>query len=574
MKIEHIQVSLRERNPWQAIDLGFNISRHYSAMLYKSYLLGLLMFGVPIVIILHNYPSWAGLLIWYIKPLFEVGPQVLLSQKIFGENFSNKQIAKITFNSIKKHWWPSITYLRFSVRRSFIMPVFLLEGLTTKARRNRLATLSLGQSQGPTSLTILLAHCEMLFYFVLLFIIYQFIPVYERIDPFVIFKPESQSLWFQWVTLCCWLISITLVAPFYLSSGFTLYLNKRIELEGWDLELSFKKIKNRLIQHGSTLSSLLLILLFNFPDRLHAETPMPQPVKQKPVEVMPIERDQTIPTMSDLLNKKNKVKSKENDKLKNKEKVIKATSNDTIADDITENNKPFIKKIEPTEIKKPAVLDDAINKQTQQEITHILNTEPLVRIQEKSVWKWKSNSTDDKQTSDTATDSNFKGVSFILEILLWAGIAGIVLWLIMQLPHFKGLSEKRIRGTKIKRQAEVFGVVLEQQDLEHDLSRLINDAFKKNDFRKVLALLLASALGEMSHHSSRKIPRGATELDCLQIATKINMDKIWLNWFESLLQLWVFLAWGHKNISKSQIEQILRDAPLDELQSSSGEQNA
>ncbi len=261
MKIESIQVALRERNPWQAIDLGFDISRQFSSMLYKSYCLSLVVISLPIILALRNYPTWASLLIWYLKPLFEVGPQTLLSRRIFGEVFSNRQIINITLLSMKQHWWAAITSLRFSIRRSFVMPVFLLEGLGVKQRRKRLSTLSLGQSQGPTSLTVLLAHGEALFYLVLLFIIYQFIPNYERVDPMLIFQPDAEHLGLQWLTIGCWLVAMILIAPFYICGGFSLYLNKRIELEGWDLELSFKKIKNRLKSISTVLSCLLLFSL-------------------------------------------------------------------------------------------------------------------------------------------------------------------------------------------------------------------------------------------------------------------------------------------------------------------------
>lgn len=500
MNIESIQVALRERNPWQAIDLGFDMSRKFWGMLYKSYCLSFLVISLPIIVALRNYPTWASLLIWYLKPLFEVGPQTLLSRRVFGETFSNRQIARITFQSMKQHWWVAITSLRFSIRRSFIMPVFLLEGLKVKQRRRRLRTLSLGQRQGPTSLTVLLSHGEALFYIAILFIIYLMIPNYERFDPMFIFQPEAEHLGLQWLTIACWSAAAILIAPFYICSGFSLYLNKRIELEGWDLELSFKKIKSRLKSLATVFSCCLLLgFTLHHSDPVYAE-------------------------------------------------VLKHEKVTTTAE------------TQPVEI-------DALNQKTQQQIQHILNNEPLVHTPEKSKWQFKAEEPD-------ADFSNFKGfsdfissLSFLLEALLWLAVTAIVIWLVFKIPHVKKLltKERGEKHNKIVRKADVFGMKLSAKEQHQDLHTAVTVALKNNDLRKALALLLSSALGEIASHSQQNIPRGATENDCLLMAQHVNMKKDWLKWFEHLLQHWSFLAWGHKNIESQQIEQLLLNAPLEEL---------
>jgi hypothetical protein len=38
------------------------------------------------------------------------------------------------------------------------------------------------------------------------------------------------------------LLAMSLIAPFYVAGGFALYLNRRVELEAWDLELNFRRI--------------------------------------------------------------------------------------------------------------------------------------------------------------------------------------------------------------------------------------------------------------------------------------------------------------------------------------------
>jgi len=40
-------------------------------------------------------------------------------------------------------------------------------------------------------------------------------------------------------------LGMTFVAPFYVGGGFSLYINRRILIEGWDIELSFRRLVNR-----------------------------------------------------------------------------------------------------------------------------------------------------------------------------------------------------------------------------------------------------------------------------------------------------------------------------------------
>ena len=42
------------------------------------------------------------------------------------------------------------------------------------------------------------------------------------------------------------ILAVTLLEPFYVGGGFALYLNRRVELEGWDLEVAFRKAAARI----------------------------------------------------------------------------------------------------------------------------------------------------------------------------------------------------------------------------------------------------------------------------------------------------------------------------------------
>ena len=53
---------------------------------------------------------------------------------------------------------------------------------------------------------------------------------------------------FTWPPLLtgAWLLATALLAPFWASCGFMLYISRRIELEAWDLELGLRALNQRL----------------------------------------------------------------------------------------------------------------------------------------------------------------------------------------------------------------------------------------------------------------------------------------------------------------------------------------
>ena len=64
---------------------------------------------------------------------------------------------------------------------------------------------------------------------------------------------------FFWWGAVCHMVIVTLIEPFYVGAGFALYLNCRTRIEGWDVELAFKRLARRL-----TKTALLWLALGSF----------------------------------------------------------------------------------------------------------------------------------------------------------------------------------------------------------------------------------------------------------------------------------------------------------------------
>jgi peptidoglycan/LPS O-acetylase OafA/YrhL len=52
-----------------------------------------------------------------------------------------------------------------------------------------------------------------------------------------------------------------LIGPFYVGAGFGLYLNRRTQMEAWDVEIALRRLRERLLPAASTLALLLCLAL-------------------------------------------------------------------------------------------------------------------------------------------------------------------------------------------------------------------------------------------------------------------------------------------------------------------------
>jgi hypothetical protein len=67
----------------------------------------------------------------------------------------------------------------------------------------------------------------------------------------------------EWIYTLAGIAAITLIMPFHTMAGFALYLNRRIELEAWDIEISFRNLVNRKQQAASRASGIVAAIFIS-----------------------------------------------------------------------------------------------------------------------------------------------------------------------------------------------------------------------------------------------------------------------------------------------------------------------
>ena len=259
MRLSDASVVIRPRTSWEAMDLGVLMAREHRTLLMASWALITLPVFVLLTALLWKSPSTAMFLFWWLKPAFDRLPLYILSNTLFGEAPSLKQAIREWPRLLKGQLLASLTWRRLSLSRSFVMPVSQLEGLDGEARQKRLGVLQQRNAGAARWLTILGVHLEIGLWFGCMALFYLFIPQQLELDwdwQRLALATSSEGLWLEHLGNAFYALILVFWEPIYVACGFSLYLNRRTVLEAWDLELVFRRLRQRL----SSVAPLLLLV--------------------------------------------------------------------------------------------------------------------------------------------------------------------------------------------------------------------------------------------------------------------------------------------------------------------------
>ena len=250
MDLERVAAVIRPRSPWEAIDLGFGMVRAWwrplgaawLAIVAPAWWLAFLPF------LLFGRPGLGLFAAWWLRPVFDRVPLFVVSRALFGDAPSPRQVLAALPRLWLRDLWAGLLAQRLDTARSFDLPVGQLEGLRGTARRQRIALL---RREGRTHAVWLTAGCsllEMAAVAALLQLLWMLTPQPSNLYSDAVrafFDGEAgRGLWLAAAALS-W-AAFLLVEPFYVAAGFSLYLSRRTRLEGWDVEIAFRRLAGRL----------------------------------------------------------------------------------------------------------------------------------------------------------------------------------------------------------------------------------------------------------------------------------------------------------------------------------------
>ncbi len=224
----------------EAADLGVRMCQSAARPVFKCYW----VVGVPtFVLALATYEiaSWLPvLLIWMAKPWLDRTILFVLSRAAFGQATSLTDLwsagREVWLRQLFRTW----TQRRLSPWRSFTQPVYQLEGSHGSQLRRRVAQIRRGQTGAASLVAFVFALVEQVLFISLISLAYWLTPSG--------YEPNLGQVWLGGASATMDIVLsgayaavVLFVEPFFVAAGFAMYLNRRTELEAWDIEQEFRR---------------------------------------------------------------------------------------------------------------------------------------------------------------------------------------------------------------------------------------------------------------------------------------------------------------------------------------------
>ena len=497
MHLSKVQAVLRPRTTWEAMDLGILLARRHAGLLMGTWALVTLPVFALLSLLLWQHPSAVALMMWWLKPAFERLPLHILSRALFADTPTIVESLKAFPKLLKPQLLASLTWRRLSLIRSFNMPVQQLEGLAGSARQQRILTLGKQYTSAPTWLTVIGLHIEMALWLGMLALLYLLIPAQLQTDwswHKLLESTQHDWLWAEHLSNTLYVLALMIWEPIYVACGFTLYLNRRTELEAWDIELVFRNLAQRL-QRGAVILLVLGCFLL----------PITEPAWAQPIAAHPTELNTD--------------------------------------------------ELGPTD---PRLLKQLLNsEQAQQSIRQLLEQPPFHNHKIVQSWRFGEPSEvqakkEPKLKLPAWLKRLLESASFIVQILLWSGFILISAYLLWRYREWLRTFSQKLLPNKQRQQAPLqtlFGLEVSSDSLAKDWLTQAEKLWA-SDPRGALSLLYRGLLNHLLDVHHLPLTDAHTEGEVLLMAQQLAQP---LQLYSmQLTTLWQDLAWGHRLPAQAQ----------------------
>ncbi len=252
MRLDAVTAELRPRSDWEAVDLGLALVRRD---FWRCLVMWWLALGLPALLAgwwWWDSPGYFLLMFWWCKPAGSRMVLLQLSRRLFGE----QPPWRVIWRELPRVWWRRF-FFRFIVARwSPGLPVALavedLEGLRGKDYARRVRQVA-RRGNGAVVWTYLTAEFSAGWFGLALFgVISMLVPEgqdalwTQALEEWGASGPFDVPLLLMRSIAACMIVAMSLADVFLTGAGFGLYVNTRTWIEGWDVELAFRRLSERL----------------------------------------------------------------------------------------------------------------------------------------------------------------------------------------------------------------------------------------------------------------------------------------------------------------------------------------
>jgi hypothetical protein len=250
VELERLSVQLRPRGGWEALDLGYQMARSWWRPVWGVWLAVYLPAAVLLHAVFRETPFYAVVALWWLKPAFDRFVLHVVSRAVFGAPPTVGEALAAWRDILRPGLAATLLWVqRLSPWRSFTLPVWQLEKQTGRAAHERRAALGRRMAGFGGWLTLISATFEGIVLLSALLVVALLAPAAGSagFEFSAVFRGggEPSSGWDLYDSLA-YVVAVSIVEPVYVAAGFSLYLNRRAILEGWDIELALRRLDARL----------------------------------------------------------------------------------------------------------------------------------------------------------------------------------------------------------------------------------------------------------------------------------------------------------------------------------------
>jgi hypothetical protein len=519
VRLDQVSVELRPRSPWEAMELGNALVRRHARAIWRPWAIATL----PVFALL-NAAAWAidalwlaALAMWWLLPLFDRIVLFVLSRAVFGDVPTTRQTLAAQRSGSWRGIGARLGWRRPSPWRSIAMPVELLEGGPGEVLAGRRAVIVDGiQGHG-----LLLAGACLLFVAVL---------VVSLLSLVLMFVPEqllSESARAMWTLVteqppraaqlafngALW-IAISAVEPFHVGAGFGLYLNRRVRIEAWDIEIVLRRMRARLAQ-----AALVLLAM--------AALPLLTPQAQAQVS-------HGLQEQRELAGQRAIATSREEDE----DRPPAPTLPRVFGEDAVVDHAPF-----------------------RQAVKRAYEDPLLDRSRTRMVWQKRK---DDAPPPERPMPPWLRTLGRLLAVAaefgLWIVLGLVVLALALTarrwLPWVRGFGATRTPDSEV-----TVSAAPEPDALPDDLAGQARGLWREGRPRRALALLYRGSVEAMAARIGRALVPGSTEAQCLR-ASRGMPEPADREAFARIVRTWQLAAYAHRLPHDEEFESLLGELSL------------
>jgi len=377
------------------------------------------------------------------------------------------------------------------------MPIDILEGLNAKRLSMRRSVLIGAVSSQMIGLGFICMLFENVLMISAVVLFYMFVPVDYLSNSFEAFNAsyftEAPSVWVELAFNLVYFLSVSVVSPFYVGAGFATYLNRRTQLEAWDIEIAFKRIASRLRQTGAMAFVLAAML------------------------------------------------------------AGAGLTQDARADETAKNTSPTVRELFGEEYRsEPKAVSDAVKKayldknlSPKEKYTDWeLIDKPKMDLPKNQKWNW----------LEDIVRAMGGVMAFLAEYGLWLLLAIILSWLIWKSSDWMPwLKDKMPAKRELDEVSEK--EVINLDTLPSDLSSAVRQLWTQQP-RAALALLYRGSVEKLSDRLGVPFPPGATEAECIRRSRRLGHAESEAV-FQKVVRAWQAAAYAHRLPDADQFESLL-----------------